>query len=79
MLNPQTALLDAFIPGFSLVSAGLQRYFLVDISLYVPALMVAGIVVFSFKYVFDYFGGIVLEYGTCSADIRVDDEMYNML
>jgi chaperone BCS1 len=77
-LNPQTALLDTFFPGFSLLSAALYKYLKIDINLYFPALFAIGILVFTSQYASDYLWDKMENYFMSTADIRVDDEMYNM-
>lgn len=77
--NPQTAILDMFFPGFSLFSSTIHKYSSIDISVYVPAIIFLGLL----AYVSQYIGQRVWEfmdlYLMSTADIRVDDEMYNMV
>ena len=77
-MNPQTALLDTLFPGFSLLSAALYKYLKIDITLYFPALFALGIIIFTSQYASDYFWDKMENYFMSTADIRVDDEMYNM-
>src|ERR1700694_5926365 len=77
-LNPQTALLDTFFPGFSLLSAALYKYLHIDITLYIPAVLALGILIFASQYASDYLWDKMENYFMSTADIRVDDEMYNM-
>lgn len=78
-LHPQAALLDAFFPGFSLVSSALYKYLKIDLSIYVPTILIIGFVAFASKYVNSYFWEILGKHFMSIADIRVDDEMYNMV
>jgi chaperone BCS1 len=78
-LNPQSALLDALLPGFSLFSSALYRYSKIDISTYIPILLVIGLVAFVSSYIHAGFWEFADKYLMSTADIRVDDEMYNML
>lgn len=78
-LNPQTALLDAFFPGFSLFSNALYKYSKIDLSLYIPLFLILGLVVFASQYVNTWFWEFADKHLMSTADIRVDDEMYNML
>ncbi|KAF4635755.1 hypothetical protein G7Y89_g2338 [Cudoniella acicularis] len=78
-LNTQTALLDAFFPGFSLLSSGLYKYSKIDLSVYVPIIIVLGVVVIAFRYASQWFWEFMDTYLMSTADIRIDDEMYNML
>jgi mitochondrial chaperone BCS1 len=77
-LNPQTALLDTFFPGFSLLSAALYKYLKIDVTRYFPALLALGIIILTFQYSSDYLWDKMENYFMSTADIRVDDEMYNM-
>jgi len=77
-LNPQTALLDTFFPGFSLLSAALYKYLKIDVTGYFPALLALGVIILTFQYSSDYLWDKMENYFMSTADIRVDDEMYNM-
>jgi len=79
MLNPQTALLEAFFPGFSLLSSGLLKYTKIDISLYLPILLLLGAIIFSSRYLYEWIWEMLDRHAMSTADVRVDDEMYNML
>lgn len=78
-LNPQTALLDAFFPGFSLLSSALYKYSKIDLSLYIPMMLAVGLLVFASQYINTWFWEFADKHLMSTADIRVDDEMYNML
>ncbi|TVY90410.1 putative mitochondrial chaperone [Lachnellula willkommii] len=78
-LNPQTALLDAFFPGFSLLSSALSRYSSIDLTLYVPTLLALGLLVFGGRYLNEWLWEFLNQHAMSTADIRTDDEMYNML
>jgi chaperone BCS1 len=78
-LNPQTALLDAFFPGFSLLSSALYKYSKIDLSLYIPMMLAIGLLVFASQYFSTWFWEFADRHLMSAADIRVDDEMYNML
>jgi mitochondrial chaperone BCS1 len=77
-LNPQTVLLDTFFPGFSLLSAALLKYLKIDVTHYLPALVAIGIMIFTSQYASNYLWDKMENYFMSTADIRVDDEMYNM-
>ncbi|TVY36826.1 putative mitochondrial chaperone [Lachnellula occidentalis] len=77
-LNPQTALLDAFFPGFSLLSSALSRYSSVDLTLYFPTLLAFGLLIFGGRYLNEWLWGFLNQHAMSTADIRTDDEMYNM-
>ncbi|TVY83532.1 putative mitochondrial chaperone BCS1-B, partial [Lachnellula suecica] len=78
-LNPQTALLDAFFPGFSLLSSALYKYSKIDLTVYFPTLMALGLVIFGGRYFVDWSWEFIEKHAMSTADIRIDDEMYNML
>ena len=77
--QPFTApnLVDSFIPGFSLISTIFAQYFHVDISSYVSYLIILLAVVALLNY-----SGIDLyqsfsDWFVSTAEIRLDDEMFN--
>jgi chaperone BCS1 len=76
---PQTAVLDMFIPGFSVFSEAIQRYLHIDLNLYIPMVLVAGSVIFCWSYVSETFWGLIQSYCMSSVDIRTDDELYNYI
>ena len=78
-VNPQLMIIDALVPGFSVFSTALNRYTGVDLQLYIPAVMILGLLIFAWGYVRDWLGEFVSEYLMSTADVRIDDEMYNML
>ncbi|PQE23524.1 mitochondrial chaperone bcs1 protein [Rutstroemia sp. NJR-2017a BVV2] len=77
--NTQYHIIDSFFPGFSLYSSALLRYTGVDLNIYIPALLIVGILMFAWQYISTWFWIELDEYFMSSADIRIDDEMYNML
>lgn len=78
-LSPQFALLDTLFPGFSALSTALQRYSGVDISIYVPVIVTLGVLIWSSRYISQWFWDFMDQYLMSTADIRIDDEMYNMV
>ncbi|KAL3427077.1 hypothetical protein PVAG01_00586 [Phlyctema vagabunda] len=78
-INPQTVLLDAVIPGFSIFSSTLQRYTKIDLTLYIPIIAAIAGLAFAFKYVHSYLWELMECHFMSTADIRVDDEIYNMI
>jgi mitochondrial chaperone BCS1 len=77
--NPQTALLDSFFPGFSLISTALQRYSGIDVTIYFPTLIMLGLLAWSSRFASQWFWQFMDQYLMTTADIRIDDEMYNMM
>jgi chaperone BCS1 len=76
---PQTALLDMFIPGFSVFSEIVQRYLHIDLNLYIPMVIVASGFIFCWGYFSSLFWDIIKSYCMSSVDIRTDDELYNYI
>jgi chaperone BCS1 len=73
--NPQTALLDTFFPGFSLLSSAFYKYSKIDLSIYFPTLIALGVLIWGSRYVSQWVGEFMSEYLMSTADIRIDDEM----
>lgn len=76
---PPLALLDFFFPGFSMFSAAIQKYAGIDLNIYIPLLAVLGGLIASWQYFSDYFWRQLETYWMSTVDIRIDDEIYNML
>jgi chaperone BCS1 len=78
-INPQMALLDMFFPGFSVASSAIYKYSKIDLNVYLPILLFFGTLVFASQYLNTWFWEMMDAYLMSTADIRIDDEMYNML
>lgn len=76
---PQFALLDMFFPGFSVFTSAVEKYFKVDLNLYIPLVIFLGSVTFTWRYISEYFWEKLEAYFMSTVDIRTDDEIYNML
>ncbi|KAF7863124.1 hypothetical protein EAF04_007207 [Stromatinia cepivora] len=76
---PQPHIIDMFFPGFSLFSTALKNYTAIDLNIYIPVLMILGILIFCWQYIERWFWIELDAHFMSSADIRVDDEMYNMV
>ncbi|KAJ0119448.1 mitochondrial chaperone bcs1 [Diaporthe amygdali] len=76
---PQFAILDMFFPGFSTFSSAVEKYFKVDLNLYIPLVIFLGSVTFAWRYFSEYFWEKLEAYFMSTVDIRTDDEIYNML
>ena len=74
---PQPLLLDSFVPGFSLVSNLFSQYFHIDISFYITTLVALAAITAGLSYCRSALWASVNEYLICTAEIRLDDEMYN--
>ncbi|KAG4414803.1 hypothetical protein IFR04_012075 [Cadophora malorum] len=76
-INPQFALLDVIIPGFSLYTSAASKFLKIDLTLYFPVIIFLGAIIFCSQYVSTWFWRFADEYFMSTADIRIDDEMYN--
>ncbi|KAF7118247.1 hypothetical protein CNMCM5793_007653 [Aspergillus hiratsukae] len=74
-----TAVLDAFIPGYSILSRLLDSYLQIDLSYYLPFLVMAAAATASLRYSIKKLIRLLGEYFTSTAEIRLDDEIYNYL
>ncbi|OJJ57999.1 hypothetical protein ASPSYDRAFT_69161 [Aspergillus sydowii CBS 593.65] len=80
ILNPSdTALLETFIPGYSMLSRFLISYLQIDLSLYFPYLIAAAVLGAAARYVFHQVRGFFGEHCISTAEIRHDDEVYSYL
>lgn len=79
VLRYPTALLNAFFPGFSIIASAIYEYLKIDAAIYIPAMLLVSLLVFSSQYSGEYLWCQVEAYFMSTADIRVDDELYNML
>ncbi|KAI3321243.1 BCS1 N terminal-domain-containing protein [Xylariaceae sp. AK1471] len=73
------ALLDWFFPGFSMFANVVQRYMHIDLNLYLPLLLLAGMLVVCWNYASQYIWDHVESHFMSVVDIRTDDEIYNIL
>ncbi|KAI0183190.1 BCS1 N terminal-domain-containing protein [Xylaria flabelliformis] len=76
---PQLALLDWFFPGFSMFAGIVQRYLHIDLNLYIPMLLLVGVLIVCWNYASQYIWEQVETYFMSVVDIRTDDEIYNIL
>jgi chaperone BCS1 len=74
-----TAVLDAFIPGYSVLSRFLVSYLQIDLSYYLPFLVMAAAATASLRYSIKRIIRLLGEHFTSTAEIRLDDEIYNYL
>ncbi|KAJ9151400.1 hypothetical protein NKR23_g3279 [Pleurostoma richardsiae] len=76
---PQLALLDFFFPGFSVFARAVQKYAKIDLNLYIPLVMLAGGLTLAWRYFSEYFWNEIESHFMSTVDIRVDDEIYNII
>ncbi|KAL4786264.1 BCS1 N terminal-domain-containing protein [Aspergillus varians] len=80
ILNPSdTALLETFIPGYSMLSRFLISYLQIDLSLYFPYLVGAAVVGAASHYVYYQLRDLFTRHCISTAEIRHDDEVYSYL
>ncbi|KAL2866484.1 BCS1 and AAA domain-containing protein [Aspergillus lucknowensis] len=79
-LNPtDTALLETFIPGYSMLSRFLISYLQIDLSLYIPYLVAAAVLGAATRYIYYQLRGLFEQHCISTAEIRHEDEVYNYL
>ncbi|KAG4433322.1 hypothetical protein IFR05_011195 [Cadophora sp. M221] len=78
-INPQTALLGLIFPGSSLYLSAVAKFLNIDINRYFPLLVAFGVAVYFSRYIGKLVSDFADGYLMSTADIRIDDEMYNML
>ncbi|TPX10203.1 uncharacterized protein E0L32_001400 [Thyridium curvatum] len=76
---PQIQLLDFLFPGLSVLSEPLQRYFHIDLNIYIPLVLLMGGLTFAWRYLSETFRNELESHFMSTVDIRCDDEIYNML
>lgn len=74
-----TAVLETFIPGYSIASRLLATYFQLDLSFYLPAIVASTIALAAVKYCTSWATNLFQNYFISTAEIRLDDEIYTYL
>ena len=74
-----TAVLETFIPGYSIASRLLATYFQLDLSFYLPAIVATTIALAAVKYCTAWLSNLFQNYFISTAEIRVDDEISTYL
>ncbi|KAF3358770.1 Asparaginyl-tRNA synthetase, cytoplasmic [Verticillium dahliae VDG1] len=77
--QPSQAILDFFFPGFSILTSACQKYFGIDLNVYIPLIILCGGATFAWQYLSDYVWGLIESHLMSSVDVRTDDEIYNIL
>ncbi|KAL2064128.1 hypothetical protein VTL71DRAFT_4622 [Oculimacula yallundae] len=78
-LNSHTVLLDYIFPGFSLYTSAISKFLDIDVNRYFPIIIALGVVIYCLRYITRWVRDLANQYFMATADIRIDDEMYNML
>lgn len=77
-LSPtDTAMLEALVPGYTLISQFFLSYLKIDIAAYLQYFMALAFLGASLRYIFRYFWTAFQECFICTAEIRLDDEVFN--
>ena len=76
---PQMMLLDFFFPGFSVFSAAVQKSLHIDLTIYIPLVLLLGGITFAWRYFSEQIWDLTESHLMSVVDIRTDDEIYNML
>ncbi|KAL4874059.1 hypothetical protein BDV12DRAFT_158962 [Aspergillus spectabilis] len=80
VLNPtDTALLESFIPGYSMLSRLLNTYLQIDLSQHLPTLLLLGVFAAAARYIYNQLSSLFQTHCICTAEIRHDDEVYSYL
>ncbi|KAL4947481.1 BCS1 N terminal-domain-containing protein [Aspergillus filifer] len=74
-----TALLEQFIPGYSMLSRFLTAYLQIDLSVYLPYLLVSAALGAALRYIYNQLFYLFQTHCISTAEIRHDDEVYNYL
>ncbi|KAI1768560.1 BCS1 N terminal-domain-containing protein [Hypoxylon sp. FL1150] len=76
---PQLAVVDFFFPGFSMFAGMISKYLHIDLNLYLPLLLLAGVFTVVWNYASSYLWEQLEGHFMSVVDIRTDDEIYNIL
>ncbi|KAJ5675209.1 uncharacterized protein N7477_005143 [Penicillium maclennaniae] len=77
--TPDTAMLEALVPGYTLISRFFLSYFHIDLTAYLQYVVALAVFAVSLQYISKYASEFFREYLVCYAEIRPDDELYNHL
>ncbi|KAJ5233086.1 hypothetical protein N7468_006042 [Penicillium chermesinum] len=77
MASPEVAMLEALVPGYAFFSRFVLSYLHIDLGAYLQHLMLLALFGVSVKYVTKYVSDFVMEYLVSTAEIRLDDEIFN--
>ncbi|KAI9745101.1 MAG: hypothetical protein M1818_001379 [Claussenomyces sp. TS43310] len=77
--NPQAALVEMFFPGLSPFFSGFRKYLKLDLYSLIPIIPVIGASIYAIQYTSEYIWNFLESSFMSTADIRIDDEMYNII
>ncbi|GAD99733.1 BCS1-like ATPase, putative [Paecilomyces variotii No. 5] len=79
MFPGDASVLDVFIPGYSVVSKFLVAYFHIDLSFYLPLIALFAASATALRYSVSPLVDLFTQYYTSTAEIRLNDEIYNFV
>jgi chaperone BCS1 len=71
-------ILNTLFPGFSFLTSTIYEHLKIDATAYVSAILLMAVLVLASQYSGEYLWCQLETYFMSTADIRVDDELYNM-
>ncbi|XDG05769.1 hypothetical protein ABKA04_005384 [Annulohypoxylon sp. FPYF3050] len=77
--TPSLAMIDIFFPGFSMFAGAVQKYLKIDLTVYLPLLLVTGALTVVWNYASSYLWEQLESHLMSVVDIRTDDEVYNII
>ncbi|KAJ5591978.1 uncharacterized protein N7459_002347 [Penicillium hispanicum] len=75
--SSDTAMLEALVPGYTLISRFFLSYLQIDLTAYLQYFVVLALFGASLRYLTQYISGLCKEYLVSTAEIRLDDEIFN--
>ncbi|KAJ5183860.1 hypothetical protein N7492_001476 [Penicillium capsulatum] len=77
LAHPDTAMLEALVPGYTFISRFFLSYLHIDLAAYLQYVVALAVFGAALKYIFDYLSRHFMDYFISTAEIRVDDEIFN--
>jgi hypothetical protein len=77
-INP-ILILNTLFPGFSFLTSTIYEHLKIDATAYVPTLLLVALLILASQYSGEHLWNQIETHFMSTADIRVDDELYNML
>jgi chaperone BCS1 len=77
--TPDTAMLEALVPGYTLISRFFLSYFHIDLTAYLQYVVAMAVFTVSLRYISKYASEFFQEYFVSYAEIRPDDELFNQI
>ncbi|KAI2785947.1 hypothetical protein POX_h09711 [Penicillium oxalicum] len=77
--TPEAAILEALIPGYTFISGILLSYLHIDLAAYLQYIILLALVVVASQYLWRYLSFWFEKYLVSTAEVRLDDEVFNYL